>query len=495
VTRGERRPAAPLLLTKPLPPTGHAPTGHERAGHERAGHEPAQHGRAPSAPPAAPAPALAAAEAARARAARAVGSTAAASAAGGHLTGIASAPPPGARPPATPGAEASRLWLTSPLDPPPPHRSWWRRGRAPRRFAILGAGFRLAVRRVLLLILLASLALSGQSLATIARSPGIAPFVDRGVDGIDAAMERALAQEATPQRIETLLRERLAEEDRNWLAIRALEGVAAERAIPLAPDLTTALAEAWEQDSGFWASAGGCLACAYDPAECTLSAELLCQAPMVLTPFGDIAGVAKEGLAYTTGAEVDEINLALSLVGLGATALVVASGGSSVTVKIGASVAKLARRMGLVSPRLGALASDALRSGVDWARVPAVRGSDDLAAVLRPDRFAPLVAIAGDLGRTSRTLGTPSALHLLRYVDDAPDARRIANAAEALGPKTVGRMEVLGKSRFLRATVRLSNLALELFAGLIGLLLSAASLLGSSLSSLAMRGLRRAARG
>ncbi|AMY67862.1 hypothetical protein [Frigidibacter mobilis] len=318
--------------------------------------------------------------------------------------------------------------------------------------------------------------------------------MDRGTDSIGAAMERALAKEATPERIEALLRARLAEEDRNWLAIRAIEGVADERGVPLPAELTAGIAEAWDEDSGFWASAGGCLACAYDPAECTLSAELLCQAPMVATPLGDIAGLAKEGLAYSTGAEVDEINLALSLVGLGATALVVASGGSSVTVKLGASLAKLARRMGLVSPRLGALASDALRHGVDWARVPAVRSSDDLARVLRPDRFAPLVAIASDLGRTRNALGTTDALHLLRYVDDAPDARRIANAAETLGPKTVGRMEVLGKSRFLRATVRLSNLTLQLFAGLIGLLLSLASLIASSLSSRALRMLRRAAR-
>jgi len=400
--------------------------------------------------------------------------------------------PPAARP----AQAAAPLLLTDP-QPNPTRKHQRGRGAPPpvRPLAALGAGFRLAASRILLLILLASLALSGQSLATIARSPGIAPFVDRGADSIDAAMERALAKEATPERIEALLRTQLAEEDRNWLAIRAIEGVADERGLVMPADLTDSLAAAWDEDSGFWASAGGCLACAYDPAECTLSAELLCQAPMVATPLGDITGLAKEGLAYTTGAEVDEINLALSLVGLGATALVVATGGTSATVKIGASVARLARRMGLVSPRLGALASDALRRGVDWARVPSVRGADDLGRVLRPGHFAPLVAIAGDLGRTSRTLGTTEALHLLRYVDDAPDARRIANAAEAMGPKTVGRMEVLGKSRFLRATVRLSNLTLQLFAGIIGLLLSLASLLGSSLSSFALRGLRRAARG
>ena len=370
---------------------------------------------------------------------------------------------------------------------PPPRR--------PRPLAALGSGCRLAARRVLLLVLLVSLALSARSLATIARSPGIAPFVDRGVDGIDAAMDRALAREATPERIEALLRERLAEAERNWLAIRAIEGVAAERAIVLPPGLTADLAAARDEDSGLLASAGGCLACAYDPAECTLSAQLLCQAPMLATPLGDIAGLAKEGFAYSTGGEVDEINLALSLVGLGATALVVATGGSSVTVKLGAGLARLARRMGLVSPALARIASAALRGGVDWARLPSVRGADDLGRVLRPERFAPLVAITSDLGRTRRAIGTTGALHLLRHVDDAADARRIANAAEAMGPKTVGRMEVLGKSRFLRATVRISNLALQLFAGLIGLLLSLASLIGSGLSSLAMRGLRRAARG
>lgn len=397
---------------------------------------------------------------------------------------------------------APPLLLTSPLagEAPPSAR---RRGsggpppRSPARriLAALGNGCRLAARRVLLLILLVSLALSTQSLATIARSPGIAPFIDRGADSLEAAMERALAEEATPERIEALLRARLAEEDRNWLAIRAIEGVAAERGLPLPSDLTESIEDAWDQDSGFWASASGCLACAYDPAECTLSAQLICQAPMVATPLGDIAGVAKEGIAYTTGGEVDEINLALSMVGLGAAVLVVATGGTSATVKLGASLAKLARRMGLVSPGLTRIASDALRSGVDWARLPSVRGTDDLGRVLRPERFAPLVAIASDLGRTRHALGTTEALHLLRYVDNAPDARRIANAAEVMGPKTVGRMEVLGKSRFLRATVRLSNLTLQLFAGLIGLLLSLASLVGSGLSSLAMRSLRRLARG
>lgn len=344
------------------------------------------------------------------------------------------------------------------------------------------------------MVLLVSLAVSLQSLATIARSPGISPFVDRGTEQITAAMDRAMARAATPERIAARLTELLAEEDRNWIAIRAVEGVAAERGIPLPPALADRIAAAWAADSGFLARARDCAACAYDPAECTLSATLICQAPMIVTPAGDVAAVANEGFAYATGGEVDEINLALGLVGLGATGLVVATGGTSMTLDAAAGVARLAHRMDLMSAPLRASLRSAAREGVDWAALPAARSTDALRATIRGDRLAPLAAIVADTGRIAARTDTATALHLLRHVDDAADARRIANATEVLGPRAVGRMEVLGKSRFLRATVRLSNLALELVAGLVGLMLSAASLAGSMLSNAVLRGLGRLAR-
>ena len=64
---------------------------------------------------------------------------------------------------------------------------------------------------------------------------------------------------------------------------------------------------------------------------------------------------------------------------------------------------------------------------------------------------------------------------LIRYVDDAADARTLANASDALGPKTLGRIEVLGKARFMRATVRASNLAVQTLVGLVGLMAGLAS--------------------
>ncbi len=193
---------------------------------------------------------------------------------------------------------------------------------------------------------------------------------------------------------------------------------------------------------------------------------------MALTPVGDIAGIATEGTHYLTGEPVDHINLGLSVIGLGATALTLATVGASTPVKLGAAAAKLAHRMGLLTPRLIRLAGDALKDGIDWAHLSSVRSAEDAARIIRPTTLAPLIEVARDTGRIEAALGPSETLHLIRYIDDVPDARRLAAASEALGEKTVGRIEVLGKARFLRLTLRFSHHALALLAGVFGLIAS-----------------------
>ncbi|WP_241427662.1 hypothetical protein [Fertoeibacter niger] len=363
----------------------------------------------------------------------------------------------------------------------------------PRLPPLPRAMLRSGSRATLHLLLVASLALTVWTGAEIARDPLVRPFAERGAAEIIAATDRMLAAEATPQVIAARLTSLLAEDPRNWLAIEAVEGVAAERGIALPPALLAQRAAAWDADSGFWANAGDCATCIWDAATCNLQLALMCQAPVALTPLGDIAGISRAGVASITGGEVDEIDLALSVVGLSATALVIATGGSSAVVKVGAGLGKLARRMGLLSPALTRVITTQLRAGVDLAALPAVRSADDLAAVVRVDALAPLGALATDLGRLRDATGTTEALHLLRYVDDGAEARRLANAAEALGPRVVGRIEVLGKSRFLRATLRWSDALWQMFAGLAGLLGAAVGVLGGAAQSLGLRLLRRLA--
>jgi hypothetical protein len=352
-----------------------------------------------------------------------------------------------------------------------------------------------ALARALLLVLVAASAFATwRAGLQVARDPSLRPMVEAAADQIVAATDRMMAGEATPEKMAALITARLAEDPRNWVALDALQEVVTERALVLSPDLIAAVAAARAKDDSLTAQLGGCAACAWDIAQCSLSQAFVCKAPILLTPVEDLRGIVKAGVDYSTGAEVDQLDLGLSVVGLSATVLVIVSGGSSGAVKAGTAMVRLARGMDLLSPRLTRRLVDVLRRGIDWAALPAVRSSDDVARLIRTDVMAPVVSIASDLGRTSDAVGPARTLHLLPLIDDAAEARGIARAAEALGPRIVGRAEVLGKARLLRATVRAGSVATELVAGLVGLVTSLGMALSGMLQSLLLQGLRRLVR-
>ena len=72
-------------------------------------------------------------------------------------------------------------------------------------------------------------------------------------------------------------------------------------------------------------------------------------------------------------------------------------------------------------------------------------------------------------------------------VEDAADARRLTRARKALGDRTLGREEILGRGRFLRQTLRVSHLAQGLIASLFGLIYAAGHLLAHGLHPAVMR--------
>lgn len=357
--------------------------------------------------------------------------------------------------------------------------------------APLRRALRWFARSCILILLISSLITGGWAVARIAEDPLVRPFVERSAAEFAAALEREMAQEATPQVVSARLAALLAEDPRNWIAIEALEEVAAARGIAIAPLVALIRIDAWAEDSGYLSIAGACLSCTVNAASCSLSQALICNAPVALTPVGDVIGLGKAGVAAWTGAEVDRLDLALSAIGLGATVATVATGGTSYTLKAGASLLRLARKMSLLPPRLTTLITDAATRGVDWTRALSWDGVTDPARLLRADVIRPVAEVATDLGRMSDTLGPTRTLHLLRFVDGPDDARRIANAAETLGPRTLGTLEILGKSRFLRAAVRWSDEAAALMAGFVGLILTLGTALTSAVQSLMLRGLRR----
>ena len=350
-------------------------------------------------------------------------------------------------------------------------------------------------RAILALLALGSLGLTLWSGWQVWQSPGLTPLRERTTEEIVALTDAMMAREATAERMDALIRARLDEDPRNWVTLQALRGVVDERGLSVDPGLLAAYDVAWDEDTGLVALTGECLECLWDIEACSLSNVLVCKAPLMLTPLEDLRGIAKAGWDHLAGDEVDQLDLGLSIVGLGATALVLFTGGSSETVKIGASAAKLARGMKVLSPGLERMAVTAVRTGVDWPALARVGSLDDLGRAVRLDAFAPLGAVASDLGRVWDATGSTATLHLMRSVDDAAEARALAHAAEALGPRTVARAEVLGSGRLMRATVRVSELGWTVTLGLVGLMGSLAAMLAGAVQGAGLRALRRVLRG
>lgn len=349
---------------------------------------------------------------------------------------------------------------------------------------------RWSARLALVVLLAVSLATAGWAALRISRDPLLRPIIERSADEFAAALEREMAEAATEEAIASRIRALLVETPRNWIAIQALEDLAAERALPLSPDLLAERATAWDEDSGWLATAGGCVSCAFDASTCSLSMAMICNVPVAMTPLGDIAGLGKAAADYLAGRDVDQLDLALSVVGLVATVATVATGGTSYTLKAGASLLRLARKMSLLPPRLLALVTDVARTGIRWDALASVDALTDPARLIVAEKVAPLASVASDLGRISARLDNTRTLHLLRNVDGPDDARRIATAAERLGSRVVGALELLGKSRFMRAALRLGDEALALTMGIVGLFLSLGAALASLLQGLVLRRMR-----
>jgi hypothetical protein len=348
-------------------------------------------------------------------------------------------------------------------------------------------------RLVLTGLLIASLVVAGMSLSALARAPLGAAFVARSSAGIAAATERALAAHATPAAVAARIDALLQEAPRNWLAIEAVEELAATRGIGLPADVLTRRAAAWEADSGFRQGATECLNCLTDAATCSMTYLMICRAPVELSPLGDIGGVMRAGSAYLAGEDVDEVDAILSVIGLSAVTLSVWSGGSSLTLKTGAGFAKLARAMGRLPDSLTAPFPRAFRDGIAWDSWRSYRPGRS-SPLLRPDVMRPATQIADDMGRLVKGAGPGGALHLMKYVDDPADLARMARSSDALGPRLLGTVEVLGKNRVMRLTRRLADEVIHALAGIMTALAALLGLMQSLLANAFLRLFRRQVR-
>jgi len=302
---------------------------------------------------------------------------------------------------------------------------------------------------------------------TLSQHPFAEPIVARSHDEARRALDRAVARQASEAWLAAEIEAALAADDP--LDIELLIGIADARGIALPPQIDAAARAALGEGRGALAAAGDCAACAWDITACTTLTQLgACAVPVEMTPLGDINALRRNGLAWWTGEEVDELEIGLAALGLGATGAILVSGGAGAAVKAGATLTRTARRIGALSPPMTAALIDAARGLVRWDRAPAVLGGAAADELIDATRAARLSAIAGDVGRISRATSGTETLAILRFADTPDDLARLARLSETAGGETRAALRVLGPARAYRLLDRLSAPLLAAL-GLIGL--------------------------
>ncbi|ANT61700.1 hypothetical protein AYJ57_14525 [Salipiger sp. CCB-MM3] len=351
--------------------------------------------------------------------------------------------------------------------------------RGPRRPRRRRRGLARSIRALPLLV---SLLLMVWTLST---NPFARPFLQASTAEVRQALDAGLARMLSPERLAQQIAEALEAQDLDRI----------DMLLPLAarvgqqPDAAQArqIEELREAKDSVWGKVATCGTCAADIANCpSLQMLAYCGIPLELTPLGDLNALRRAGGDWLSGSAVDGVEVTLATVGLAATGALVVTGGSSASVKAGATALRMGRRLNTLTPSF----LDELARLADAGMLRRLASGSGAAADMA--RLARAEALAGDVSRVVGNTSMTDGVLLLRHVDSAEDAARLARVSEVAGSETRGVMEVLGKSRTFRALVRVSDHAIA--AGLMVWLALAQALtaLGGWLGA---RLLRPAARG
>lgn len=296
------------------------------------------------------------------------------------------------------------------------------------------------------------------NLAILAQHPFAEAYVDRTVVEARFALDRALQERLTPENAATELDAAVDRHD--FDRARLLLELVAEHRIQVPANRIARAQEFVERETAFGARAERCLRCAVDAADCRTPGVLLaCSVPVEATVIGDAKALLEAGLDAAAGRPVDRVDVALATAGIGATALVPLTGGTSLTIKAGATTLRVARRLGVLGKGIARAVADAANAPFRWRRIGAFVETRRLDEVTDARRFRKLGRIADDLGTVGKHAGPAETVFLLKHVDTPGDAAALARVSKVAGGKTRKTVEVLGLARAARALIRLSDLA------------------------------------
>jgi hypothetical protein len=341
-----------------------------------------------------------------------------------------------------------------------------------------------AARRIVILWTLASWAATGWVLSL---NPFAAPVIERTADEAQLAFSRAMTLRVTPEWLLPRLEAAVVADAPDDVALY-LE-LAAENGVTLPDGLAARAEEALAAHEGFFAASADCAACAWDIGACpTLTMIGICAIPVEMTPVGDLNALRRAATDWAAGEEVDRLDVSLALVGLAGTVVVAVSAGTSASAKVGATVLRIARRMGAVSPRLLGALTETVSGLIRWERLADVAlRRVPVEEAVDAARWSRLTGIAADVGRLRDNTSMAEALVLLRHADTPEDIGRLARVSDAAGSDTRKVMRTLGADAF-RLLRRVSHLT-ELAVGLLALITAQLGTLALGLLRLGLRGL------
>ncbi|MCV2870364.1 hypothetical protein OEW28_17250 [Defluviimonas sp. WL0002] len=320
-------------------------------------------------------------------------------------------------------------------------------------------------------------------------------FVERSQSEITAAIDRLVAKGSSRSLVEARLREELATAPRDWIVIESLQAIAHDAGYALPAPLVLEIEAAHDADYSLLQAGTDCVRCAWDPASCELSVAALCGVVWSISPFGDVTSLSLGALDYAAGNDIDQVDLALSAVGLGTTVSWLLSAGTAtpaaMPIKAGAGVLKFAYLAGKVPAPIVRTLRKAAREGIDWVRLGTARSVDDLGTIFRKDAIEPIIVAAGSLEEIRAANGISKGIYLLDKAESVDELRKLAKVAGSARDRTAGLISMFGKSRVLRLGLRLADEVYWVATGLAGFIASIVGMFWSTLGSALVRILRR----
>ncbi|TCT19511.1 hypothetical protein [Thiobaca trueperi] len=158
-----------------------------------------------------------------------------------------------------------------------------------------------------------------------------------------------------------------------------------------------------------------------------------------LLVIGDLRDLSREGINWSQDREVDEVIVALSGIGLAASAAQLATAGAATPIKGGVIALKIARKGDRLPPWLG-------KAMIDGAAT--VKRTGKLDAVSQP---------LGDVHTLARV---PGGLNLLSHTEDIASLKRMARLAKTFGKETATLYRI-GGDVALKTGARAGELGVE----------------------------------